>query len=954
MKLDRYVLFAILFSVLYLTLDFLFESQITAFLPDPIIRMWITLGITGINLILLFICLFTWGTKLTGIILLIIVQVGIFLRLFMNVYTLVGPENYAFAGTPGIGDWLLFLGVHTIKALDFLDFVDIFAAKLTDLTTESMQADISLFSMYLILGLFTIGGILRGINLRPKDQNIPRSLIYTGAVLFAASLGGIIFLTLEADKGITQAILMPFIHLLLLIDVGDACQIFEIVEPAKTGTLMAGIVMLFRLVSATSLLLIANRYYLKFTATPQDTIQTLAKTASNPELSEKERISAIETLGQYGMFADSAIPALVSLLADPLASVRSTASQSLEEIEDEWMENESVVKAIPALIKSLSAAEDASRLAACQVLADFGPRSKGGVKELSTRLTDKNAQVRLAAAKALGNIGEPAASGVRPLVEALNDPDREVKKTAYASLRKIGPWGVPRIVESLPKTQPGIQKPLLKLLDSVSPKWRETQAVTTLIENMTEQLEDGNDDTRKEAVRTISIFGKVAEPALPRLINLLADGDEEIRRLAGKTLEEINPNWSDEEEGRKAMSRFVLMLLDPDINVRKAANNALELIDPDWQHSIATRKAIPDLVKHLGPGMSQTRIMAADILGGIGTGAKAALPALISILADPDEEVRSAAVIALGKIDSDWQKNKKARKILFQLTEGLTHQDWEVRSASAGALGEMGASAQFALFPLMKCLVDPDRNVRNTVLAALMKIDPEWKKSPSAKKAITYYVRSLSNTHVQVRLAAVRALQEMGRLAGPGAPYLVKALKDSTVDVQNAAKKALKVVDPEGKYRKKAVKTESWGKPDVKTALMDEINISAPDALFKLAQKRLDTDPGVRKAAEELMNRVNPEWPGSEEGDKIMEIFSEGLSHSNWNVRKEAIFLIARFGEDAYSSLPRLRKMSTTDSSIDVCNAAKKAIHQIDPEGKFAGQTVQEDEIGELTLENPT
>jgi HEAT repeat protein len=95
-----------------------------------------------------------------------------------------------------------------------------------------------------------------------------------------------------------------------------------------------------------------------------------------------------------------------------------------------------------------------------------------------------------------------------------------------------------------------------------------------------------------------------------------------------------------------AVPALVRRLKDEEGDVRVAAALALLKIAPEQQ----APSSLAALLAELKNPDLLIRILAADALGGLGTRARDAVPALTNVLRDPEPEVRQAGKDALKKI----------------------------------------------------------------------------------------------------------------------------------------------------------------------------------------------------------------------------------------------------------------------------------------------------------------
>jgi HEAT repeat protein len=127
----------------------------------------------------------------------------------------------------------------------------------------------------------------------------------------------------------------------------------------------------------------------------------------------------------------------------------------------------------------------------------------------------------------------------------------------------------------------------------------------------------GPDEARRGAARLQLIT--LGEPAVPALLDLLRTGSPDDRLAAANTF------WGMGPRAAAAVGDLVALLVDPDPRLRVAAAQALEAVGP------AAAPAVDALVSALSDPDRAVR-PAVKARGGIGPGARAALPALARLL----------------------------------------------------------------------------------------------------------------------------------------------------------------------------------------------------------------------------------------------------------------------------------------------------------------------------------
>jgi len=222
-----------------------------------------------------------------------------------------------------------------------------------------------------------------------------------------------------------------------------------------------------------------------------------------------------------------------------------------------------------------------------------------------------------------------------------------------------------------------------------------------------------------------------------------------------------------------------------------------------------------------------SRVQAARTLGKLGPEARAAVPALASMLDDPSrrdpELIDEAIVHALSRMgnyarpaipamvrasgkDPDLERAVAAAidTILLSppagpgdvpaLMRDLRDRDPSVRVRSAKALGALGGAGKPAIPLLVEALKDPDPDVRLLSLKALRKIAPE---TNTGTGEVGVYVDELRDPDPGVRLQAAKALGRLGPPAASAAQALLEATADADKDVRRQATDALNRIQPQ-------------------------------------------------------------------------------------------------------------------------------------------------------------
>jgi HEAT repeat protein len=175
------------------------------------------------------------------------------------------------------------------------------------------------------------------------------------------------------------------------------------------------------------------------------------------------------------------------------------------------------------------------------------------------------------------------------------------------------------------------------------------------IDALVKQLKDKDSDARRKAVKELGEAGKDAQPAAPALVQALKDSDLFVRRFAAQALGDI------EADPKVAAKPLADVLKNPKEKkeVQAAAAGALGKMGAAGVAPLAA--AVKDDATD-----NEVRRRAVEALGKIGPDAKAAIPALVSVLKaapggkknpDKDADCRVDAATALGHIAAATDKD---------------------------------------------------------------------------------------------------------------------------------------------------------------------------------------------------------------------------------------------------------------------------------------------------------
>jgi len=395
-----------------------------------------------------------------------------------------------------------------------------------------------------------------------------------------------------------------------------------------------------------------------------------------------------------------------------------------------------------AILAALKDSDASVRASALTWLDDIG--GDEAFDRTNAMLGDPAQEVKSAAIKALARMKDPRA--VDALTAALMTGDRSVQQAAADGLGKIG---TPEAIAALTRATKSTDADIVRRAANGLGHAGTAEAVAILRDMLIEEaLTDSHSGMAANA-----LFNKPdLDPSL--IVPLIAHEDERVRTRAGDVLwvlvadrpELVTPYLGHERAQTRAIAMQVLkackesvdpavavpLLRDPDENVRAGAHHLVSTI-----------------------------------------GARA-VPALTEALTDPDAELATQAVTALGEIGD--------KRAVEPLTEAFRGGQPTVRLAAARALGQLGATELTDEFIRMLETGDgPARVAAATALGAL--------KDPRGMEPL---IAALSDTNADARAAAAEAL---GAIGEPAVAPLIELVDSKDEWIRHGAREALGRID---------------------------------------------------------------------------------------------------------------------------------------------------------------
>lgn len=412
------------------------------------------------------------------------------------------------------------------------------------------------------------------------------------------------------------------------------------------------------------------------------------------------------------------------------------------------------------------------------------------------------------------------------------------------------------------------------------------------LELIKKQIVGGNEEERRAAAEALaSLKGK---DAMGLLISALGDASWRVRKTAEAALEGFL------EEECLITDLILCLSSEENAGLRNSAAAVLAKIGGP---------AVPCLVEILGDTDEDIRKFGADILGDIRDAR--AVPSLVGALRDPDDNVRTSAAEALGKIGGDEVVN--ALVSILGETEG----DLWLRFSAIEALGKAGKD--IPLEPIVRLL--DDRLLRKAAFDALGRSgDP---------RAAIYLVSGFKDKGRGSREAAVngfagiyKKLPESERervrdavKAGGDVRMLTELLDSPLPETRKGALSVLAIIG-------------EWGDPCRILALASDERMqeAVSDALVNMGDQGLQALVDSFPKSEERMRAYICTVLGRMGDEKALKTLISALSDSYGHTRHAAALAISGIGSvDALSHLFPL----LSDEYEDVEEAAVEAIIKI-------------------------
>ncbi len=418
-------------------------------------------------------------------------------------------------------------------------------------------------------------------------------------------------------------------------------------------------------------------------------------------------------------------------------------------------------QAVDSLCQLLSTGDEADRCYAARTLGALG--TPVALESLVERLRDEDIDVCVDAAEALGAIGDAAA--LPHLLESLaNETSGEICTAVVGALSSIGDK---KALEALRKVvaerPPGLE------WEGDWDTWWDVQleAVRALARQGDEQavgvlvaiLDDENQQDIEEEI--LKALAQIEGAGVQALVDRLQGGSPRSRRRAVRAL-----GFTQAAEATRTLGRT---LQDPEAEVRAAA--ALALAEQGAQRYL---RAVLLLLRDQDDGVRTAAIEACGTLADKAGASSELYGDLLPLLEDPSAQVRSNVFETLARVLSP---GGLAPEGLACVIASLDEQDMRLVTAACALLGSQRAAD--AVPELMRVMQDDGRHAmqRREATLALGRI------GVADATVIDALTNAISDREQAVRLAALTAMAELQ----PGAPEQVEGEAPAPMDILIAA-----------------------------------------------------------------------------------------------------------------------------------------------------------------------
>jgi HEAT repeat protein len=420
------------------------------------------------------------------------------------------------------------------------------------------------------------------------------------------------------------------------------------------------------------------------------------------------------------------------------------------------------------------------------------------------------------------------------------------------------------------------------------------------VPSIIKQLSNKDEEVRARAADQLGDFGPKAATAVPSLLTALNDTSPRVRGAVIHALGKIGP------AARAAIPAVVAALEDPKSECRCEVPDAIQGLGGE---------AIPYLLRSIDKNPPYVRAGAITALGKLGPKASASLPKIRPAFNDRDRDVRSAAAVALIRIQGKEAVADVSDVLLRESDPIVTLRLVDLFSN----LGRDARGAVPALIATMKREGDEFVESRVGASFALSRIG-EPALAPLAK---VYRDTKLPPT---IRATALESVRYMGSDAKAAVPDLVATLRDADEKIRGYAAEALGAIGP-GATEAVAPLTRLVNSGTARDRITAATSLAkvAPDN--KLGVSTLSEALHARDKSIRLFAAASLQGLGPQAEPAVLALITL-LKDKDVDIRLAGIHVLEWLGPRAKAAIPALRN-ATLDDDREVRRAALKALANV-------------------------
>ena len=606
-------------------------------------------------------------------------QIGLFTTLFFQIAAHLGADHYSIQRPTRSWEWVQFSVAHAIRAADVLDAIEAYGWDIQVIKHRRPFVASVVVAYHVIVDLFVLGlfwAMTRRIKERLLENPTRVAVVFIlGALSFLVWFGVWMAFAMEVRPWRPIDVLLWFAeNVVRVVDFADAMDSFDIHwHQVPAGPVESTLTFFCRLWIAIGISLALN--------------WRMARKGVRPPIVDAGPVSpwSLARLGIAAVLIAALIGADAALEAGTSAQIADLVSAATGDDQDRAEKSLAAIRrlgpnaqvAIGPLAEARSRLPDRSGKIV-ETLGHLGPDVVGSLQDIATSEKGAEAEAAVASLRRIGSKAAPALAAVAGMTQK-----GRVKTAAATGLRDLGLEAMPALIEATDKANSTVH---LHWFNELDRNWT---------------LRASDNKTFRALVRLQKYRDTMQSSYGSRVV-----GDEFMAQMLGQDFVTVELLNDIRDCGTPGLLVFITALWKKDREVRRIAIEALGELGPraaraesNLRNSLdATHMSLP--ARTFSNNDPVIRRLAALALGKIGPRASEAEKALVTALADEDEELRGAAASALGAI------RPRGGEAVSALVKALTDKNGEVRRAASVALGMYGRKARAALPELTKLSSD--------------------------------------------------------------------------------------------------------------------------------------------------------------------------------------------------------------------------------------------------------